>query len=174
VSAAPFTKVATGISRQLYSRKKHRLQPGWSNWEELGWLLVAMTLPLVKYAGRNVVLLNEAEARTLRNALLVKPGRSRARGTSGHSKPAPPFTTSTCNKKLTNYVCRHGTHGLPKVSTSRDISYMRTDSVHLSEQAIAAARSCVEQLYGKQYLSPKPRYTTKAKALKKPEAMPSG
>jgi DNA topoisomerase-1 len=41
---------------------------------------------------------------------------------------------------------------------------MRTDSVHLSDQAIAAARSCVEKLYGKQYLSPKPRnYTTKSK-----------
>lgn len=44
------------------------------------------------------------------------------------------------------------------------ITYMRTDSVHLSEQAIAAARSCVEQMYGKEYLSPKPKqYKTKAK-----------
>jgi len=41
------------------------------------------------------------------------------------------------------------------------ITYMRTDSVHLSEQAIAAARS---QRNGFQYLSPKPRqYTTKSK-----------
>lgn len=45
-----------------------------------------------------------------------------------------------------------------------ELPNMRTDSVHLSEQAIAAARSCVEQLYGKQYLSPQPRqYTTKSK-----------
>jgi DNA topoisomerase-1 len=44
------------------------------------------------------------------------------------------------------------------------ITYMRTDSVHLSEQAIAAARSCVEKMYGKEFLSPKPRqYTTKSK-----------
>ncbi len=44
------------------------------------------------------------------------------------------------------------------------ITYMRTDSVHLSDQAIAAARSCVEKLYGQQYLSPQPRqYTTKSK-----------
>jgi DNA topoisomerase-1 len=41
---------------------------------------------------------------------------------------------------------------------------MRTDSVHLSDQAISAARACVEQKYGKQYLSPQPRqYTTKSK-----------
>ena len=44
------------------------------------------------------------------------------------------------------------------------ITYMRTDSVHLSDQAISAARACVEQKYGKQYLSPQPRqYTTKSK-----------
>ena len=44
------------------------------------------------------------------------------------------------------------------------ITYMRTDSVHLSEQAIAAARNCVEQMYGEPYLSPKPRqYATKSK-----------
>jgi DNA topoisomerase-1 len=44
------------------------------------------------------------------------------------------------------------------------ITYMRTDSVHLSDQAITAARNCVEQMYGKNYLSPQPRqYTTKSK-----------
>ncbi|MGL5034385.1 MAG: DNA topoisomerase, partial [Microcystaceae cyanobacterium] len=44
------------------------------------------------------------------------------------------------------------------------ITYMRTDSVHLSDQAIAASRSCVEQMYGQEYLSPQPRqFTTKSK-----------
>lgn len=44
------------------------------------------------------------------------------------------------------------------------ITYMRTDSVHLSAEAISAARNCVEKLYGKTYLSPAPRqYTTKSK-----------
>jgi len=34
-----------------FTAGKHRLQPGWSNWEELGWLLVAIsTLPLVTRA----------------------------------------------------------------------------------------------------------------------------
>jgi DNA topoisomerase-1 len=41
---------------------------------------------------------------------------------------------------------------------------MRTDSVHLSDQAIGAARSCVEAKYGKDYLSPSPRqFSTKAR-----------
>ena len=44
------------------------------------------------------------------------------------------------------------------------ITYMRTDSVHLSEQAIQAARSCVREKYGADHLSPQPRqYATKAR-----------
>jgi DNA topoisomerase-1 len=44
------------------------------------------------------------------------------------------------------------------------ITYMRTDSVHLSQQALTAARNCVEQKYGSEYLSPKPRqYATATK-----------
>ena len=34
---------------------------------------------------------------------------------------------------------------------------MRTDSVHLSEQATKAARECVSSMYGKEYLSKSPR-----------------
>jgi len=45
------------------------------------------------------------------------------------------------------------------------ITYMRTDSTFLSNQAINAARDGVEKLYGKDYLSEKERrYATKSKA----------
>ncbi|MCB0160130.1 MAG: DNA topoisomerase I, partial [Caldilineaceae bacterium] len=44
------------------------------------------------------------------------------------------------------------------------ITYMRTDSVNLSDQAINAARRRVTELYGSEYLSDKPRrYHTKTK-----------
>ena len=44
------------------------------------------------------------------------------------------------------------------------ITYMRTDSITLSESAIAAARAQVEQLFGPRYLPPRPRvYTSKVK-----------
>jgi DNA topoisomerase-1 len=44
------------------------------------------------------------------------------------------------------------------------ITYMRTDSVHLSDQALQASRNCVAEKYGKEYLSPAPRqFTTKAR-----------
>ena len=37
------------------------------------------------------------------------------------------------------------------------ITYMRTDSVELSDTALTAARAQITKLYGKEYLSPKPR-----------------
>ncbi len=44
------------------------------------------------------------------------------------------------------------------------ITYMRTDSIQLSDSAIAAARAQVEQLYGPSFLPPKARvYTSKVK-----------
>lgn len=76
------------------------------------------------------------------------------------ARPTIPFITSTLqqegNRKL----------GLSTRDTMRIaqglyeeglITYMRTDSPSLSQEAIKAARSCVEDLYGKEYLSPEPR-----------------
>src|SRR5690606_27188367 len=51
------------------------------------------------------------------------------------------------------------------------ITYMRTDSVNLSETAVAAARSQVAKIYGEQYLSPSPRrYASKVKAAQEAPA----
>jgi DNA topoisomerase-1 len=119
-------------------------------------------------AGRNVVLLNEAEARTLQERLTGKTWTvSDLEERPVTRKPAPPFTTSTlqqeANRKL-RLSARDTMRTAQSLYEQGYITYMRTDSVHLSDEAIAAARTCVEQLYGKQYLSPKPRqYTTKSK-----------
>ncbi|HEY9801627.1 MAG TPA: type I DNA topoisomerase [Leptolyngbyaceae cyanobacterium] len=119
-------------------------------------------------AGRNVVLLSEAEAVALQERLTGKVWNvSEVDERPVTRKPAPPFTTSTLqqesNRKL-RLSARDTMRIAQNLYEQGYITYMRTDSVHLSEQAIAAARSCVEQLYGKQYLSPQPRqYTTKSK-----------
>ena len=119
-------------------------------------------------AGRNVVLLSEAEARTLTERLTDKTWTvTDIEERPVTRKPAPPFTTSTlqqeANRKL-RLSARDTMRTAQSLYEQGYITYMRTDSVHLSEQALAAARSCVEQLYGLQYLSPKPRqYTTKSK-----------
>jgi DNA topoisomerase-1 len=119
-------------------------------------------------AGRNVALLNEQQARELKQRLSGKTWTvAEVDERPVTRKPAPPFTTSTLqqesNRKL-RLSARDTMRTAQSLYEQGYITYMRTDSVHLSEQAIAAARNCVEQLYGKQYLSPQPRqYTTKSK-----------
>lgn len=119
-------------------------------------------------ASRKVVLLDRTAAEALKERLSGKPWTvTDIEERPLTRKPAAPFTTSTlqqeANRKL-RLSARDTMRIAQNLYEQGYITYMRTDSVHLSEQAIAAARSCVEQLYGKQYLSPQPRqYTTKSK-----------
>ncbi len=119
-------------------------------------------------AGRNVVLLDEAAAVALKDRLTGKPWTvTKLDERASTRKPSPPFTTSTLQQE-SNRKLRLSARDTMRVAQSLYengyITYMRTDSVHLSEQAIQAARSCVEQMYGKAYLSPEPRqYATKSK-----------
>ena len=118
--------------------------------------------------GRNVVLLTEAEAVALKERLIDQSWTvSKTEEKPTRRKPAPPFTTSTLQQEANRKL---GTSARETMRIAQNlyeqgyITYMRTDSVHLSAQAIAAARSCVEEMYGKNYLSPQPRqYTTKSK-----------
>lgn len=118
--------------------------------------------------GRDVVLLNEAEARDLQARLTDQTWQvSDLEERPVTRKPSAPFTTSTlqqeANRKL-RLSARETMRVAQNLYERGFITYMRTDSVHLSQQAIAAARTCVEQKYGKSYLSPQPRqYATKSK-----------
>jgi DNA topoisomerase-1 len=117
---------------------------------------------------KDVVVLNEAEATALKGRLLGKTWtvmETQEKPTT--RKPYPPFTTSTLqqegNRKL-GLGARETMKIAQNLYENGYITYMRTDSVHLSQQAIAAARYCVQQMYGEEYLSPKPRqYKTKSK-----------
>jgi DNA topoisomerase I len=119
-------------------------------------------------AGKKVKVLNGTEAAALKENLKGKTwtvtGLEEKPVTR---KPSPPFTTSTLQQE-SNRKLRLSARETMRVAQSLYeqgyITYMRTDSVHLSEQAIEAARACVSTMYGQDYLSPKPRqYTTKAK-----------
>ncbi len=82
-------------------------------------------------------------------------------------KPVPPFTTSTlqqeANRKL-RLSARETMRCAQGLYERGFITYMRTDSVHLSDQAINAARSCVQDKYGSDYLSPTARqFNTKSR-----------
>lgn len=74
--------------------------------------------------------------------------------------PAAPFITSTlqqeANRKL-GLPARQAMRVAQKLYEQGLITYMRTDSPTLSQEAIEAARRSVESRYGAEYLSPKPR-----------------
>jgi len=118
--------------------------------------------------GRQVTLLDQATAAALKERIQDKIWRvSHTEEKPTTRKPSPPFTTSTlqqeANRKL-GISARDTMRIAQNLYEQGYITYMRTDSVHLSDQAITAARHCVEQMYGKNYLSPQPRqYTTKSK-----------
>ena len=119
-------------------------------------------------AGIDVRLLSETEARTLAERVAA------ASWTVDHveekptvRKPVPPFITSTlqqeANRKL-RLSARETMRCAQGLYERGFITYMRTDSVHLSDQAISASRNCVEGLYGKDYLCKAPRqFSTKAR-----------
>lgn len=81
--------------------------------------------------------------------------------------PAPPFITSTLQQEASRKLgmsAQETMRTAQKLYENGLITYMRTDSVNLSKQALAAARSCVENKYGKDYLSEDVRvYKTKSK-----------
>lgn len=75
-------------------------------------------------------------------------------------KPAPPFITSTlqqeANRKL-GLSAREAMSVAQNLYEEGFITYMRTDSTSLSEQAIKAARDGILKKYGKEYLPSQPR-----------------
>jgi len=80
----------------------------------------------------------------------------------------PPFVTSTLQQEAARKL-RFSAVKTMRVAQhlyeNGYITYMRTDSVHLSEQAVNAARRQAADLYGPDYLPDKPRvYKTRSKA----------
>ncbi len=119
-------------------------------------------------AGSKVKLLSESEAQALQAAVETSSWRvAEVEEKPTVRKPVPPFITSTLqqesNRKL-RLSARDTMRTAQGLYERGFITYMRTDSVHLSEQAILAARSCVAEKYGQNYLSPAPRqFSTKSR-----------
>ena len=134
---------------------------------------------------KKIDLNSEEEAEAVVQAVQDAPWSvSKVKRQDKQRNPAPPFTTSTlqqeASRKLNMTPARtmsiaqqlyegvditgEGTVGL--------ITYMRTDSLRLSEEAIAAAKSFIENRYGKEYYPPKARhYKTKGNAQDAHEAI---
>ena len=118
--------------------------------------------------GKDLLLLDPSRARELverlqRGAWLVKEIKLK----DSIRSPYPPFTTATlqmeANRKL-NLSAGDTMRLAQRLYENGYITYMRTDSVHLSDEAITAARSRIVEIYGEEFLNPSPRrYRTKTK-----------
>jgi DNA topoisomerase-1 len=111
--------------------------------------------------GRDVVLLDEAGATGLAERLRDAPfAVDSVESRPFSEQPKPPFTTSTLQQESARKY-RFGsarTMGIAQRLYERGyITYMRTDSTNLSEQALTAARSAITARFGDAYLPPAPR-----------------
>ena len=80
--------------------------------------------------------------------------------------PSPPFTTSTLQQEASRklgFSVSQTMSVAQKLYESGKISYMRTDSLNLSQEAIDGAVTSIEQLYGKNYIKTR-KFTTKSKS----------
>ncbi len=125
---------------------------------------------LVKLAGRDAKIGDEKTATEVTDDLKRLPAfihDIRRRNTS--QRPSPPFITSTLQQeaarrlrfpvKRTMLIAQQLYEGqeLGDAGQVGLITYMRTDSTRVSNEAIAAARDYIVKEYGDDYLSPKPR-----------------
>ncbi len=148
----------TTMSATLQSLDGKRLATGASFEQETGQLK----------AGADVVLLDEASARDLLARLESAAFEVRNVESRPYTRrPYAPFMTSTlqqeAGRKL-RFSAQRTMQTAQRLYENGHITYMRTDSVNLSETAITAARQQARDLYGPEYVPDAPRrYTGKVK-----------
>lgn len=145
-----------------------------------------------KFYGKNekIELGTEDDAKTVLAAVQNKPFRVvSVKKSLKQRNPAPPFITSTlqqeAHKKLgfqTSRTMRVAQELYEGVNLGSEfggsaglITYMRTDSLRISEEASAAAKEFILAVYGEENYPPKPRvYKAKSGRTGRPRGDPSG
>ena len=112
-------------------------------------------------AGAKVVVLDQERATSLATDLTSADFAVRSVESKPYTRrPYPPFRTSTlqqeAGRKL-RYSSSRTMSVAQRLYENGYITYMRTDSVQLSDGAVTAARGQVSKLYGDEYLSSAPR-----------------
>lgn len=94
--------------------------------------------------------------------------------TPGLRNPQPPFTTSTlqqtANSKL-GFSSKQTMSAAQKLYQAGKITYMRTDSVNLSSQSIAACKKFIDEKFGSEYSQIRKFKTKSANAQEAHEAI---
>jgi DNA topoisomerase-1 len=92
----------------------------------------------------------------------------------GKKTPAPPFTTSTLQQEASrklSFSVAQTMQVAQKLYEAGRISYMRTDSVNLSQDALAAAKEEITRAYGAEYAHERHFKTKSASAQEAHEAI---
>jgi DNA topoisomerase-1 len=105
---------------------------------------------------KDILLLDEAQATALTNSLKGTPLTVKSMEESPRTeRPKPPFTTSTLQQDAGSRLgwgAQITMRIAQRLYENGYITYMRTDSINLSEQAIKAARAAASALYGKDHV----------------------
>jgi DNA topoisomerase-1 len=116
----------------------------------------------------SIILLDEPAAQHLEKALkLGTPKISEVESKPFTQRPYAPFTTSTLQQEGSRKLGFGAKRTMAIAQTLYEngfITYMRTDSTNLSDEAISASRSLISKEFGAEYLPSAPRvYKTKVK-----------
>ncbi|NVI91499.1 type I DNA topoisomerase [Actinomadura sp. BRA 177] len=117
---------------------------------------------------RDALHLDEPAARALAERLRDRPYEVKSVEQKPYTRrPYPPFRTTTLQQEASrklNFSAKYTMSVAQKLYENGFITYMRTDSITLSETAITAARRQAAALFGGQYVPDKPRvYASKVK-----------
>jgi len=122
----------------------------------------------LKKSADQVLHLDEAKAHELRRRLESVPFVVKSVDEKPVTRrPPPPLITSTMQQEANRKLGMSAQETMRVAQSLYErglITYMRTDSVHLSDEAIHAARRCVEGRFGAEFLAPGVRqYKTSTK-----------
>ena len=118
--------------------------------------------------GKSLALVDEKKALSLANLLAGKQATVLDREQKPYTeRPYPPFTTSTLQQESARklkFSAQRTMRAAQRLYENGFITYMRTDSTTLSEQAIQAARTLIRREFGDAHVPDAPRtYQTKVK-----------
>ena len=117
---------------------------------------------------RNVRLLSDADAAKLARALEqhLPFAVTSVESKPGVERPAAPFTTSTLTQEASRklgFSTQRTMQAAQRLFQEGHISYHRTDSTTLGEEALAEAGRAIRGLFGDEYYTGARRYSTKVK-----------